>query len=299
MLGLDELKTFVAVTDMGSFSGASERLSQTPSGISRSISRLEAKLGMTLITRTTRRLELTEEGQWLAQRARLILAELQATEDHLQARASQPSGLVRVNASTPVLNHLLAPLVADFLDAYPLIRLELMSGEMVVDLIEERADVAIRVGPLSDSTLNARRLGTSRLRLVASPAYLGRHGMPANATDLRHHRLVGFTAPESLNHWAVRHDLGEGLTIEPTISASSGEAVRHLALQGAGIASLSEFMTHDDVVAGRLVQVLVPHALPWTQSVWAVFYKQEAVAPRVAALIDFLAHRMSEALDQA
>lgn len=199
MLSVDALIGFIAVIDTGSFSAAADRLGQTPSGVSRTISRLESQLGMTLIKRTTRRLDLTEEGEWLLARARKILSDLQDTEDQLAARLSQPSGLVRVNAATPVLDHLIAPLAADFLDAYPLVRLALMSGETVIDLIEERADLAIRIGPLADSTLNARRLGTSRLRLLASPAYLAGHGTPDTADQLASHRLLGFTAPASLN----------------------------------------------------------------------------------------------------
>ena len=196
MLDVDTLIAFAAVIDTGSFSAAAERLGQTPSGVSRSISRLEAQLGMRLITRTTRRLDLTEEGEWLLARARKVLSDLQDTEEQLAARLSQPSGLVRVNAATPVLDHLIAPLAADFLNAHPLVRLELTSGETVIDLIEERADLAIRIGTLADSTLNARRLGTSRLRLLASPGYLARHGAPDNIDQLARHRSSNISPGE-------------------------------------------------------------------------------------------------------
>jgi DNA-binding transcriptional LysR family regulator len=262
------------------------------------MSRLEKQLGMTLIHRTTRRLDLTEEGAWLLQRARSLLAELANTEAEAAARRSQPAGLVRVNAATPTLGHMLAPLVADFLDAYPLVQLELVSGETVVDLIEERADLAIRIGTLPDSTLNARRLGGSRVRVLAAPAYLARHGTPSSVEDLARHRLLGFTKPASLNTWPLAHPGGEGWTVSPAVSASSGETLRHLALCGAGIASLSDFLTRGDIAAGALVPVLEAHALPWTQPVWAVFYKQGALAPRVAALVDFLARRLGGVLER-
>lgn len=292
MLNVDALITFAAVIDTGSFSAAAERLGQTPSGVSRTISRLEAQLGMTLMQRTTRRLDLTEEGEWLLGRARQVLADLEDTEAQLAARRSQPSGLVRVNASTPALDHLLAPLVADFLDAYPLVKLELVGGETVVDLIEERADLAIRIGQLADSTLNARHLGDSRLRLLASPAYLRRHGAPAGCGELARHRLLGFVAPASRNIWPLMHDGSEGLAITPAVVATSGETLRHLALSGAGIACLADFMSCTDQLAGTLVPVLEPVTLAWSQPVWAVFYKQGALAPRVAALVDFLARRL-------
>jgi DNA-binding transcriptional LysR family regulator len=299
MLDVDALITFVAVTDAGSFSAAAERLGQTPSGISRTISRLESQLGMTLITRTTRRLELTEEGQWLLARARKILSDLQDTEEQLAARLSQPSGLVRLNAATPVLDHLVAPLAAEFMDLHPLVRLELVSGETVVDLIEERADLAIRIGPLADSTLNARRLGNSRLRLLASPEYLARHGTPDSVEALSGHRLLGFTAPASLNIWPLPQQGGDGLSVEPAIAASSGETLRHLALAGAGIVCLADFLTRDDMASGRLLPILQSLTLPWTQPVWSVFYKQGALAPRVAALVSFLAQRLTGAMLEA
>ncbi len=300
MIDIEALAAFVAVVDSGSFSAAAQRLGQTPSGISRTMSRLETQLGMTLMHRTTRRQDLTEEGAWLLLRARKILAELDDTEAQVVARRSRPSGLVRVNAATPALDHLVAPLVADFLDAYPLIRLELTSGETLVDLIEERADVAIRIGHLADSTLNARLLGSSALRVLAAPAYLARHGVPASPDALRQHRLLGFTAPASLNLWPLAHGGTDGLPITPAVAASSGETLRHLVLAGAGIACLADFLTRADVAAGRLVPLLVPDSLAWTQPVWAVFYKQGALAPRVAALVNFLAARLQGAsLDSA
>ena len=297
MIDVEALIAFSAVMDAGSFTGAAERLGQTPSGVSRTIARLEKHLGLTLLHRTTRRLQLTDEGAWLLERARGLLADLANTEAEAAARRSQPAGLVRVNAATPALDHLLAPLVPAFLDAYPLVRLELTSGETLVDLIEERADLAIRIGNLPDSTLNARRLGTSRIRVLAAPGYLERHGTPGEVAELARHRLLGFSAPATLNTWPLAHGGAEGYTIDPVITASSGETVRHLALSGAGIASLSDFLTRADLAAGRLVPVLADSALPWSQPVWAVFYKQGGLAPRVAALVDFLARELGTMLD--
>ncbi len=296
MLDMDALIVFVAVIDTGSFSAAAERLGQTPSAVSRTMARLEAQLGMTLMHRTTRRQDLTEEGAWLLARARKVLAEMALTEAEIAARRSQPSGLVRVNAATPALDHLLAPLAAGFLDLYPLIKLELTSGETVVDLIEERADVAIRIGQLADSTLNARRLGNSALRILAAPEYLRRHGVPTSAAMLAGHRLLGFNAPASLNIWPLAHGGAEGLPIDPAVAASSGETLRHLAVAGAGIVCLANFLSDADVRAGRLVPVLEGETLAWSQPVWAVFYKQGALAPRVKALVDFLATRLGQGI---
>ena len=297
MLDIGALIAFVTVTETGSFSTAAQQLGQTPSGVSRTVSRLEKALGMTLMHRTTRRLDLTAEGAWLLERARRVLAELADTEAQAAARRGHPAGLVRVNAATPALDHLVAPLVADFLDAYPQVSLELTSGETIVDLIEEKVDVAIRIGILPDSSLNARLLGRSRIRVLAAPGYLERHGRPETPADLARHRLLGFTAPASLNTWPLRDGSQEGVLARPQVTASSGETLRHLALGGAGIASLSDFLTGADVAGGRLVPLLEEAALPWTQPVWAVFYKQGALAPRVAALVEFLARRLANVLE--
>jgi DNA-binding transcriptional LysR family regulator len=297
MLDIGALITFVTVTETGSFSTAAQQLGQTPSGVSRTVSRLEKELGMTLMHRTTRRLDLTAEGAWLLERARRVLAELADTEAQAAARRGHPAGLVRVNAATPALDHLVAPLAADFLDEYPQVSLELTSGETIVDLIEEKVDVAIRIGILPDSSLNARLLGRSRVRVLAAPGYLERHGRPQTPADLARHRLLGFTAPASLNTWPLRDGSQEGVLARPQVTASSGETLRHLALGGAGIASLSDFLTGADVASGRLVPLLEDAALPWTQPVWAVFYKQGALAPRVAALVEFLARRLANVLE--
>jgi len=187
--------------------------------------------------------------------------------------------------------------LAERLRPTPVIMISTHSGEDYVDLIEERADVAIRIGHLADSTLNARRLGASRIRVLAAPRYLERHGTPAHVDDLARHRRIGFVAPASLNTWPLRAGVEEGWRSAPHVTATSGETVRHLALAGAGIVSLSDFLTRADVATGRLVPLLDDAALPWTQPVWAVFYKQGALAPRVQAFVDFLATRLAGVLD--
>ena len=221
---------------------------------------------------------------------------LTEAEVHLQQGASQPSGLLRVNASSPALNHLIAPLLAGFIAQYPLIRLELIGAEAVVDLIEERADVAIRVGPLADSTLNARLLGESRLRLVAAPDYLAQRGIPATSAELTRHTLLGFNRPLSLNLWPLMHNEQAGISIDPALAASSGETLRHLALSAVGIACLSDFLVGDDLRSGRLVSLLESEILPWKQAIWAVFYKQGTLAPRVACFVDYIAQALQTTL---
>jgi len=152
----------------------------------------------------------------------------------------------------------------------------------VIDLIEERADVAIRIGPLADSTLNARRLGSSRLRLLASPAYLERHGAPKEIADLSAHRLLGFTLPASLNIWPLPQQGGDGLPMQPMIGTSSGETLRHLAVAGAGVACLADFLTRSDVASGRLVPVLESVTLPWSQPLGSYFINRAHWLPGLA-----------------
>ncbi|MDO9434961.1 LysR family transcriptional regulator [Hydrogenophaga sp.] len=290
---LDELLAFKTVVDTGSISAAAERLEQTSSGISRALSRLEQKLNTTLMRRTTRRLELSEEGQLFLVRAREILQSVEAAEDELACRHLKPAGKLRVNASSPFMLHLLVPLVNDFLAEYPDIELELHSSENIVDLIEHRADVAVRIGKLRDSTLHAKPLTSFRLRLLASPAYLKQAGRPTKVSDLNRHRLLGFTQPESLNTWPLRHAEGDGLGITPEIAASSGETVRQLALAGAGIACLSDFMTEADRARGDLVQVLMRDTLEVRQPVNAVYYRNTELASRIRCFVDFLALRLA------
>ncbi|OHX12565.1 LysR family transcriptional regulator [Chromobacterium sphagni] len=289
MLSTESLIAFTAIIDNGSFSAAADKLGLTASGVSRNLSKLEQQLGVRLLTRTTRRLDLTEEGAWLLERARAILQNLQDAEQQLQAAAAQPSGLVRVNAAIPVLDHLLAPLLAGFQARYPLVRLELTGAEAVVDLIEERADLAIRVGPLADSSLNARLLCESPLRIVAAPAYLDARGRPENVEALLKHQLLGFSSPATLNVWPLRANGKDGLAIAPGLAASSGATLRALALRQCGIACLADFLVGADIREGRLEEIGLREKLERRQPIWAVYYKQGRPLPRIACLVDYLA----------
>lgn len=289
---LDELATLIAVVDGGSITAAAERLDQTVSAVSRTLARLEAKLGTTLLQRTTRRLELTEEGRLFLEQARRIVASVEDAEELMALRQGQPAGRLRVNAASPFMLHVLAPLVPGFCAAYPQIELELNTSDRIIDLIEERTDIAIRIGTLADSTLHARSLGHNRLRVLASPAYLAEHGTPRQVADLARHRLLGFTQPDSLNAWPLRHTLGEHYAIQPALRASSGETLRQLALAGAGLVCLADFMTRADRASGTLIQVLVEHTADVRQPVHAVYYRNTALAPRIACFLDYVAKRM-------
>ncbi|MBU0745306.1 MAG: LysR family transcriptional regulator [Gammaproteobacteria bacterium] len=289
---LEELQAFVAVVDGGSITAAADQLGQTVSGISRALGRLEKKLETTLLRRTTRRTELTEEGQAFLLRTRAILASIDDAEEHMAARRQQPAGRLRVNAATPFMLHAVVPLVPAFRAAYPQITLELDTDELNIDLLERRTDVAIRIGPLRDSTLHARPLCTSRIRVLASPAYLAAEGKPRAVQDLAGHTLLGFTQPESLNRWPLRGIHGDEWAVQPHITASSGETLRQLALQGVGIVCLSDFMTTEDRVRGDLVQLLVKDTVDVRQPINAVYYRNTQLAARIACFLDFLQARL-------
>lgn len=179
---------------------------------------------------------------------------------------------------------------------YPDIVLELSSHERVVDLIENRVDLAIRVGALQDSTLRARPLGSSRRRLLASPGYLETHGVPTSIDAWLRHRLIGFSAPEQLNDWPLRDpkragDLNDLLRITPTLSAMSGETVRQPTIAGNGIGCLSAFMTRTDIEQRRLIPLLEADTLDLPQAIHAVFYRHASMDVRSRAFLDVFADR--------
>ena len=290
---LDELLAFVRVVDSGSISAAAEQLTQTASGVSRALSRLEEKLDITLLRRTTRRLELTEEGQVFLVQARKILDAVEKAEEQMKLRRQKPAGRLRVNAAAPFMLHVVVPLVAGFRAQYPDIQLELHSSDQVIDLLEQRTDVAIRIGPLRDSTLHARPLGSNRLRILASPTYLSTHGTPKNVEQLSGHSLLGFTQPDSLNQWPLRHAQGDSYSISPSLSASSGETLRQLALSGAGIVCLADFMTATDRERGELVQLLARDTVEVRQPIHAVYYRNTALASRITCFLDYLSAQLA------
>ncbi|CAN5782838.1 LysR family transcriptional regulator [soil metagenome] len=293
---LEELLAFRTVVDAGSITAAAEQLAQTVSGISRSLQRLESKLGTTLLTRTTRRLSLTEEGRSFLAHARSILSAVDVAEDQMSARHQQPAGRLRVNASAPFMLHVAAPLIGEFRALYPQIELELNSDDVVIDLLQESTDIAIRTGRLRDSTLHSRTLGSNRMRVLASPAYLLKHGKVKSVAQLADpasaHVLLGFAQPDSLNRWPLRGPHGDRLGIAPSLRAS-GETLRRLALDGVGIVCLSDFMTAHDRELGDLVQVLPRDTVELLQPIHAVFYRNTQLASRISCFLDFMAARVA------
>jgi DNA-binding transcriptional LysR family regulator len=284
-----DMETFLAVAAGGSFASAAKALRLTPSAVSRSIARLEARLGTVLIRRTTRSLTLTAEGQAYRERISILLAEIEAVERGLGQEEQEPRGPLRVNASVPFGVHCLIPILPRFLERYPAVALDLSLSDTVVDLVEERADIAIRIGPLRDTRLRAKKLGRSRMALVAGPGYLATYGTPAAPADLSGHRCLQFSFRRAIDSWPFRV---EGKTVHRPVDGpflgNSGEVVRQMAAAGGGIARLGYFHVAADIAAGRLVEVLAPFNPGDQEDIHALYTGHVRHAVRVKAFLSFL-----------
>ena len=284
-----EMEVFARAVELGGFSPAARALKMTPSAVSKLVSRLEARLGARLINRSTRKLQLTAEGEIFHERALRVLADIDEAEGAVAA-SQAPRGRVRVNSNVPFGLHHLLPLVPRFSQAYPKVILDIVLSDMVVDLMDARTDVAIRVGPMRASQLMARKLGESPMVVVASPAYLARHGAPARPQDLAAHNCIGFNFARHCDKWPFTAN-GERLSlpIHGDATAGDGETSRGLVLAGQGLARLSHFHIGRDIAAGRMVAVLEAYNPRDVEEIHAVYVGHGGRLPaRVRAFIDFL-----------
>ncbi|OAJ94909.1 LysR family transcriptional regulator [Vibrio bivalvicida] len=287
----DDLDILLTVVDSGGFSAAADVLDIQVARVSRAVSKVEKQLGVSILNRTTRRIELTFEGKQFIESVRRGLDIIKQAEEEIVTRGELPKGHLRVDAASPFVFHQLVPLIQEFKQAFPDIELELTSNEGFVDLLEKRTDVAIRIGQLKDSTLHARLLGKSPLYIVASPEYLAQYGVPKTALELSQHQVIGFTTPKVLNQWPIK-----GFQpLKPLITSGNGETIRQLSLNANGVACLSGFMVQKDIEEGRLVSLLEDQKLHNTERelVNAVYYKSSTVARRISAFIDFIKPRLT------
>lgn len=289
-----DMEVFVRVVEAGSLSGAARTLRMTPSAVSKLMGRLEARLGVRLLNRSTRKLQLTPEGSVFFERSVRVLGEIDAAEREVGPGVT-PRGRLRVNVNVPFGLHCLLPLVPDFLARHPHVTLDVMLSDAVVDLFEARADVAIRTGPLRESRLVARKLGESEMVVVASKAYVKRHGRPRAPADLAAHHCIGFCFVRHAKGWPFIDASGDAMPFSPTGSTlvSDGEAMRQLALAGLGIARLAMFHVGPDIKAGRLVPLLSDHSAHEKEAVHAVYVGQDGrMAARVRAFLDYLVEKV-------
>jgi DNA-binding transcriptional LysR family regulator len=253
------------------------------------MSRLEARLGVQLLQRSTRRVQLTAEGTQLYERGKRVLADLDEIEAAVAAR-SAPRGVVRISASTSTGQRLLVPLVPRLLEAHPGLRLDLNFTDQVVDLAEAGIDIAIRWGELPPSDMVARLLGRTRQVIVGAPDYLKRRGLPRHPDDLRRHVRLGWNYQRAIPHWPFDVE-GQRVAvgIGETVRVNDGDVMRQLALQGVGLARLSLYHAWDDLAAGRLAVVLEAFNTGVLEPIHAVYLgKPDRLPPRTRAVLDFL-----------
>lgn len=291
MIKTEDLMAFLAVAESESFSKASVKEGIQIATLSRAISRLEKQLETTLFNRTTRKLVMTEEGAVFKGYAQQALNTLDLGQQHLLSHQKEPVGKLRIDAAFAFISHQLVPLLPEFRKLYPKVELELTTNDRVVDLLDNKVDVAIRIGDLKDSTLHARALGQSPLVVVASPGYLQANGTPTEVPQLSEHTLLGFSQASHLNNWHFKHAQNP-LTFE--LHASSGEIIKQLCMNGMGITALSYYMIHRELNDGSLVEVL-PNAIHHPnrrESIQAVYYKQSALASRISLFLDFIQDKL-------
>ncbi|MBR9728436.1 LysR substrate-binding domain-containing protein [Shewanella intestini] len=291
---IEQLHVLVSVNHSGSFSKTAELLGQTPSAISRKISQLEAQLNVSLFTRTTRRISLTDDGKRITEQAQHILAVLENMHD--SAPNAQPQGKIKIDAPTPFIEHCIMPFIDEFMALYPKIDIELASFDRQIDLIEQQVDVAFRIGQLQDSSLHYRKIGRSPLRILASPEYLKQHGQPQHVDELTQHRCIGFSQPISLNQWPLKSARGNSFAIKPQLSMESGSLIRQAALNGLGIVCLADFMTASDIKNQALTPVLVDATLSQYQPINAVFYQPYQGSLKLKCFIDFIVEKLAASL---
>lgn len=292
-----EMLVFVRVVEAGSFSEAARQMLMTPSTVSKLIARLEARLGIRLIERSTRRLALTAEGQFYYERSLALLASLDETEQQIAQGRADAEGMIRVTASVTFGTSALEPILPEFLRDYPGITVDLSLSDDVVDLYLDRTDVAIRVGKLPDSNLMARRIGATRRRVVASPAYLARHGTPHVPEDLVHHNCLGFNFRRAMPVWPMREG---GRIVERMLSgsllANNGETLRRMAIAGLGIVRAADYHLRQPIARGELVEILADSDIGQVDEIHALFRGAQFLPARVRAFLDYTVPRMQHFL---
>lgn len=283
-----EMQVFRLVVETGSYSRAARQLRMTPSTVSKLIARIEARLGLRLFERSTRRLSLTGEGRAYYERGGAVIDDLDAIERDLSGQAVTPSGTVRVTASLAFGALGIEPILPAFWQAYPEVAVDLALSEEKLDLYLERIDVAFRVGALPDSRLRARRIGTSRRLIVASPAYLDRHGTPQSVDDLIRHNCLGFSFRRAVPVWPLSESRRiVDRAVRASLLANNGETLRRMTVAGVGLARLADYHIRDDLAAGRLVEILADVVAPDEEDTHVLFFGGDNIPHRVRVFLDF------------
>ena len=288
----DGMMAFARVVEAGSFTRAADELGLTKSSVSDAVRRLEARLGVRLLDRTTRRVSPTEAGQAFYARARRALAEAAAGRAEAQALHSEPVGRLRVAAPEGFTRMHLAPAMPPLLAANPGLEIEVVEGAQTVDLVEAGFDLAIRIAEHPAENLVVRRLGSSRIVTVASPAYLTERGAPQQPSDIVAHRVIGFSPLFWSREWRLERD-GEHVVapFKPALLSNSTETIRAAALAGVGLVAAPDWLFATDLASGALVRVLPEWRTP-ESGVFAVYPSNRLMAAKVKLFVDHVARRL-------
>jgi DNA-binding transcriptional LysR family regulator len=287
-LSSDDLDAFIRVVDGGSFAAAAAGTGLTPSGMSRAVSRLEDKLGVRVLQRTTRRLMLTPEGEALLARGREILAALEAAGEEASAGRARPRGLVRINVGTAFARRLV-PVLPLFQELHPEISLQLIINDRRVEVTADELDIAIRTGPLGDSAVIARRIGGMKRVICASPAYVAKHGRPERPDDLLRHNCLLLTGFARLAEWPMRVDGREmRMQVKGSVTCDSAELLLDMALAGVGVVRFGDFLAEDALAEGTLLPLLEDWHIADPQPITVLMPPGRQTIPRVRAVVEFL-----------
>lgn len=287
-----EMGIFVRVVDEGGLSAAARTLNLAPSTVSKIMTRLEERLGVRLMNRTTRQFRLTAEGEEFYKRSRAIIQEIEEAEAAVSRAKTELSGTLRVIAMVAFGNYQLAPIIPEFLARHPGVHIDLALTDGKMDVIEAGADVGVLHGNLPDSSMIVHRLVDDRRLVVASPAYLDRHGVPEKPEDLLKHNCIQWWNPQRhLNRWPF--DGGRVITVKGNVMVDNGETLVRLARAGAGFIRLAEFVAGAAVKARTLVPVLTEHTRDDTLPIYAIFPHRQHLASKVRAFVDFLDEKFS------
>jgi DNA-binding transcriptional LysR family regulator len=292
----EEMTAFVRAAALGGFSAAARELAVTPSGVAKLVTRLEDRLGVRLLNRTTRKLSLTAEGAAYFERARRIVADIKDAEAELGAFRRRPKGLLRISTVEAFGTRQLIPALPRFLERYPEIQVDVEFAERRVDLVKEGIDVAIRLGALEDSSLVARKICEFERSVCAAPAYLARHGTPRRPEDLLRHNCIVISGVPELRRWPFETRQGRKvIEVSGNVNANSGEALLALAMRGVGIIRLADFLSATEVAAGRLQLILEEFHSKAPLALHAVYPQGRHRSPKVAALVDFMLESFAHA----
>ena len=296
MQDLNDLFYFAKVVEHGGFMAASRVIGIPKSRLSRRIAELEEHLGVRLLQRTTRRLALTDIGTHYYRHCQAVLAEAEAAEETIARAHAEPRGLVRISCPELLAKHLLAPILPRYLQAHPLVRIQMEATGRRVDLIEEGFDIALRVRAVIEDSANqvARPLGIGRTGLVASPALLARLGTPATPADLTRYPCLTMGRPDGRGQWSLLDPDGHEITVHidsPTLMTDDLVVLAEACRQGAGVALLPRLVCREALERGELVELLPDFQIPWG-ILHLVFPTRRGLVPAVRSLIDFLSTEM-------